>query len=177
MLLYAGAVLCTILMILSLILIFLGLPGTWVIIGFVGLWAFFAGAGVFTWQFFALLVGAAVFGEIAEFLAGYFGGKRYGGTNQGSLGGIVGAIAGAILGAPILFGLGALPGALLGCFIGCFLVEKGRGMDSSAAARAAWGATLGRFGGFVVKLSIGVGIIWIAAPKIWESAGTVAASV
>lgn len=79
---------------------------------------------------------------------------------------MIGAIVGAILCAPFFFGLGALPGALLGSFIGTFLMEKSGGMENDAAAKAAWGATLGRFGGFVVKLGIGISMVWMSATRI-----------
>ncbi len=156
-------------MILSLMLIFLGLPGTWVIIAIVGLWSFFSEALHFGWQFFALVIGLAGIGELVEFIAGYYGTKRFGGSNKGSIGGIIGAIVGGFMGAPLFFGLGALPGALAGGFAGCFLMEKFNGASSAAAANAAFGSTVGRFGGFVVKLSIGIGIICLSVPRIWES--------
>lgn len=167
--LYAFAIVCIALMVLSLMLIFLGLPGTWVIIGIAGLWAAFSGTAALGWQFFALAVGLAGLGELIEFLAGYYGAKRYGGSSKGSMGGIIGALVGGFMGAPLFFGLGALPGALAGGFAGCFLVEKMRGASGAAAANAAFGATLGRFGGFIVKLSIGIGIICLSAPPIWKS--------
>lgn len=150
-------------------LIFFGLPGNWVILALISAWVFFTGAEGFGWQFFALAVSLAAAGEAVEFLAGYYGAKRFGGSNAGSMGGMVGALAGAVLCAPLFFGFGALLGALAGGFTGCFIVEKGRGADSHAAASAALGATLGRFGGFVIKLGIGIGLIWISAPLIWAS--------
>lgn len=164
---YVMAGLCTLLMIFGLLLILPGLPGNWVIIGIAALWAYFGDAASFTWQYFAFIVGLAVVGEIVEFLAGHFGTRRFGGSSQGGYGGIVGALAGGILGAAFLFGLGALPGALIGGFIGCFVVEKGRGMESGPALKAAWGASLGRFGGFVVKFGIGIVILWTALPRLW----------
>lgn len=162
---YVLAGVCILLMILSLALIFFGLPGTWVILGIVGIWSFLSGVS-FGWQFFALLIVLAGAGEVLEFGAGYLGARKFGGSNKGSLGGIVGAIAGAIVMAPLFFGLGALIGALAGGFTGCFIVEKGCGASSPQAAKAAFGATLGRFGGFVIKLGIGVGIIWLSVPRI-----------
>ena len=166
---YVLAVVCILLMFLSLLLILPGLPGNWLIIGLAGLWAFFSEPGHFGWQYFGLITGLALLGELAEFLAGHFGAKFYGGSTEGSYGGIVGAIAGGIFGAAFLFGLGALPGALAGGFTGCFIVEKSRGADTRSSLRAAWGATLGRFGGFVVKMSIGIVILWTAVPRIWGS--------
>ena len=167
--LYVPAVICIALMVLSLMLLFLGLPGTWVILGIVGLWAFFVDSAVFGWQFFALLAGLAGVGEIIEFFAGHYGAKRFGGSNKGSIGGMIGAIAGGILCAPLFFGFGALLGALAGGYTGCFIVEKWCGAPAGVAARAAFGATLGRFGGFVVKLGIGISLIWLSVPRIWES--------
>jgi uncharacterized protein YqgC (DUF456 family) len=162
------ALICIVLMVLALMLIFLGLPGTWVIVGLVGVWAgLFAPAGVFGWTFFLLLIGMAAIGEVVEFAAGYYGTRRFGGSNKGSLGGMIGAIVGGILCAPLFFGFGALLGALGGGFAGCFLLEKVHGASGKDASRAAMGATLGRFGGFVVKLGIGIGIIWLSAPRIW----------
>ena len=166
---YILAVLCIAVMILSLILIFMQMPGTWIIIGLTALWAFFAAPGHFGRQYIACIVALGVVGEVLEFCAGYFGGKKFGGTSQGGYGSIVGAVVGAILGAPVAFGLGALPGALAGAFAGSFLVEKRRGMETAGAFRAAFGATLGRFGGFVAKLGIGIAVIWMSIPRIWES--------
>lgn len=153
-------------------LIILSLPGTWVIIAIGGLWAFFTDAANFGWSFFLPLIGLAAFGEVVEFAAGYFGAKRFGGSNKGSVGGMIGAIVGAIMFAPLFFGLGALFGALGGGYIGCFIVEKLCGASSAAAMRAALGATLGRFGGLVVKLGVAVTLIWLLAPRIWSSIGT-----
>ncbi len=157
-------------MILSLFLIFLGLPGTWVIIGIVGLWAIFNETSGLGWSFFLPLIALAAFGELAEFFAGHIGTKRFGGSTRGSVGGMIGALIGAIFCAPLFFGFGALLGALGGGFLGCFIVEKLSKADNACAARAAWGATLGRFGGFVIKLGVGIGIIWYSLPRIFAGA-------
>ncbi len=78
---YALAVLCIALMIAALFLLILGLPGNWIIFGLALLWSIFSGAP-FGWQFLGLLLGLAVLGEIMEFAAGHFGGKRFGGTGN-----------------------------------------------------------------------------------------------
>lgn len=173
MLMYIFAVVCIALMCLSVMLIILSLPGNWVILLIAGVWSFLTGAPQFTWAFFALLIALAAAGEAIDFLAGYFGAKKYGGSNKGSLGGMVGAIAGAIFLAPFLLGFGALIGALGGGFAGCYLVERLTGTPGAEALRAAKGATLGRFGGLVIKLGIAVSLIWLTAPRVWESASGV----
>ena len=157
------------LMILSLALLVFGLPGVWVMIGLASLWDLVLSDGAFTWQTYTLMLGMAVTAEVAEFLAGHFGTKSFGGSSKGSLGGMVGAILGAILCAPLFFGLGALPGALGGAFSGCLTVELVRGTPTSQAVRAAWGTTLGRFGGFVVKVGMALAILFYVLPIMWAT--------
>ena len=70
----------------------------------------------------------------------------------------------------VVAGLGALLGALGGGFLGCWLVERHRGMANKDALRAAFGATLGRFGGFIIKLGVGVTMLVLSIPAIWASA-------
>ncbi|MDR1125652.1 MAG: DUF456 domain-containing protein, partial [Deltaproteobacteria bacterium] len=123
----------------------------------------------FGWSFFLPLLGLAALGEGIEFLAGILGAKYFGGTRKGNWGGIIGAMAGGILCAPILFGLGALPGALAGAFAGCYVLERAHGMENKPALSAALGTTLGRFGGFLVKLAIGIALIALITVRIWET--------
>lgn len=166
---YIFAATCTAFMLACLFLLFLGLPGTWAILGFAGIWAFFVDNSGFGLPYFALWGGLCLVAEVVEFFAGYYGAKHFGGTDRGSIGGMVGALVGGILCAPLFFGLGALLGALAGGFLGCFVVEKGRGMATAPAAKAAFGVTLGRFGGFVVKLALAVSLLYTALPIVWQS--------
>lgn len=166
---YALAVLSIGLMIASLFLLMLGLPGNWLILGLTLAWSLLGGEP-FGWAFFAPLLALAVLGEAAEFAAGHFGGKRFGGTGKGSLGGIIGAFVLGLACAPLLFGLGALLGALAGGYLGSFIFEKAHGMKTSKALRAAFGTMLGRFGGFLAKLGVGIALVALSAPRIWQSA-------
>lgn len=156
------------LMLGSLALIIFGLPGTWLIIVLNGFYALLSGGDAFTWEFFIWLLGLAVFGEIAEFFLGHYGAKRFGGSNKGSFAGIIGAIVGSIFGAPFFFGVGALFGALFGAFVACTLVELMSGLEFSKAAHAGFGTALGRFGGFVVKIGVGVTMLVMSWPVIFN---------
>lgn len=169
--LYFLGLFVSLVLILSLILLFVGLPGIWLILIITGVWAFFVQApSIFSLSFFVPLVLLAVIGEIAEFFAGYYGTKRFGGSSKGGLGGIIGGFIGAIFGAAFLFGFGAIPGAFAGAFAGCFVVEKVLNASSTEnAVSAAWGTTLGRFGGLMVKLGLGIWIVYIVIPAIMAS--------
>ena len=166
---YILCLLFSALMICCLALLVFGLPGVWVMIGLAAVWDQACSVGIFTWQTYAVMIGLGIAAEAIEFLAGHFGTKKFGGSGKGSLGGMVGAIVGAILCAPLFFGLGALLGALGGAFAGCLAVELLRGTPKAQAARAAWGTTLGRFGGFVAKVGIALGILSYVLPIMWAT--------
>ncbi len=164
---YALSTFFIVLLAISQLLHILSLPANWLMIGLLGLWAYLHPADHMDTTFFAITIGGAVVGEIAEFLAQSQGAKRYGSSGKGNIGGIIGAIAGAIFCAPFFFGLGALFGALGGAWGGCYLVERIQGRDNAEAVRAAKGAMLGRFLGLSIKMGIGIAILVYAAGFIF----------
>lgn len=163
------AVLCIFLMAASLFLHLFGLPANWLVLVFAALWAFFAPGNAMTFAVLAIMAALAVAGEVMETLMLHIWGKKYGGSNKGTIAGMAGAIIGAILCAPILFGIGAFLGALAGAFFGSLAMELYRGLPGNEAAKAAWGVMIGRFGGTVVKAALGCAMVAIAAPRIWAS--------
>ncbi|KUG28733.1 hypothetical protein ASZ90_001398 [hydrocarbon metagenome] len=143
------------------------LPANWVLLGLVALWGWLAPDAHFGWQFYALLVALALVGEVIEFVAQYYGAKKYGATGKGNLGGMLGAIAGALAGAPFFLGLGALAGAIAGAFFGCYFFERHQGRDKAEARHAAFGTMYGKVLGMAAKIGLG-GAMWVAAVrKIW----------
>jgi uncharacterized protein YqgC (DUF456 family) len=155
-----------------LLLVVIGLPGTWLLLGIAfGLELADApltpGSGdvvTFGWGLLALCAGLALLGEGIEALAGAAGTKFGGGTRRGMVGAFLGGIAGAILLTPLLPipVLGTLAGAMLGAFAGAFLGEasgpEARSRDRNL--RAAFGAAVGKLGGTIAKLAIGA-VIWV----------------
>lgn len=155
-----------------LLLVVVGLPGTWVLLAL----AFgvelvdallLPGAGpavTFGWGLLALCGGLAVVGEIIEAIAGAAGTKFGGGTGRGMVGAFVGGIAGAIFLTPVfpIPVVGTLFGAMLGAFLGAFVAEatgaEARGRKHNL--RAALGAAIGKLGGTIAKLAIGAAM-WL----------------
>ncbi len=164
---YVFAVLCIALMGLSVALNILSLPGNWLAIAFLVLWAWLAPSADMGLWFFVIIVALATAGEVAEFLLQMHSAKRHGSSSKGNLGGIVGAILGAILGAPFFFGLGALPGALVGAYAGSLVMEMLTGRPFAEARRAAWGAMTGKFAGFLLKITIGLTIFITGIQRVW----------
>ena len=164
----ALAVLVILLMLCSLALHVFGLPANWLVLALVAGWKFYQ-PETMTWNFIIILGVIAVVGEILEFVAQYFGGKKYGATGRGNIGAFIGAIGGAILGAPFFFGLGALPGALLGSFGGCLVLELTHGRSFEEAKHSAYGAFWGKAFGMALKISLGVWMFVMSIPKIWPA--------
>ena len=124
----------------GLLLIPFGLPGLWVIvlgiIGYGWLTDFANVSGVLI----AAAIGLASLGEI-------------------------GGLTGAVVGVPVPV-IGSVIGGFVGAFVGAALFEYTRARRSDVAARAGWGAVLGRAAAAAVKMAIGivlsVAALWIA---------------
>lgn len=140
-------------MLLSLFMIPLGLPGTWVMIA--------AGVGYSllvpnSIGIFALVLttGLAVVAEVFEFtLAGKYA-RKYGGSRRASWGAIIGGTVGAIVGVPVPI-VGPIIGAFAGAFIGALVFEYSRGSGAQTATKVATGALIGRVVASALKVAIG----------------------
>ena len=153
--------LLSVILVLSLILIPLGLPGTWIMVAAaLGYWILVptGGVGMVTVIGTGLL---ALFGEIIEFsLSGRYA-RKYGGSRRAGWGAIIGGIVGAFVGVPVPI-VGPVIGGFLGSFAGALVAELSRGSGGGAATRVAWGALIGRVTAAAAKVAIGiVMIVWI----------------
>jgi uncharacterized protein YqgC (DUF456 family) len=155
--------LLTILCAACVFLVILGLPGTWLMAGLAGLFAWwqwdpargsadqFLGVPVLV-----TLLALAVVGEIVEFAAGAAGAKRAGASGWGAIGALIGAIVGgltATLAIPIPV-VGSLIGACAGAAAGAWLCELAIGRSHEQAVRSGVGAGIGRFKGTLAKLVV-----------------------
>jgi uncharacterized protein YqgC (DUF456 family) len=106
-------------------LVAVGLPGTWVIVlaslGYSLFYPFDGGATSAYWVN-GVLLGAAIFGEVVEFVVGTFGSKPLKVSNGAIWCALLGGLIGAIIGVPV-FLVGALLGLFIGAFVGAFLYE------------------------------------------------------
>lgn len=146
----------------SLLLIPLGLPGLWLMLGAALLHSIVvpgSAIGMFT------LVGCTVLVLIAEFLeftlsASYA--RKYGGSKRASWGAILGGFLGAFLGIPVPI-IGPMIGAFVGAFAGAFLGELTVSQaERGSPGRVAWGAIVGRAVATAMKTFIGIVVAtWI----------------
>ena len=152
-------------MLLSLFIIPLGLPGTWVMLA--------AGVGYsllvpesISWFTLVAVTIIAVVAEIFEFtLAGQYA-KKYGGSRRASWRAIIGGTVGAIIGVPVPI-IGSIIGAFAGAFAGALVAEYSRGSGAQASTRVATGALIGRAVASAMKVAAGLVIaVWL----LWSAA-------
>ena len=139
-------------LIIGVISIPFGIPGTFIIVAEVLVYGWIDHFQRFPLVFVGLLLLIAIVAEVIEEGLGAVMAKRFGGSKWGMLGAITGGFIGAVLGTPVSPLLGTLLGALIGAFLGATIMEWIRTQNIHEAVRVGLGALLGSFGGKVSKI-------------------------
>jgi hypothetical protein len=156
--------LAVVVMVVALLLIPLGIPGLWVMIGVLTLAV--AGDEVSPWILLMLVV-VAVLAELAEWVIVARTSARWGGSRKAFWGAIAGGLAGILLGLPVpLPILGPLLAGLLGTFAGAAAVTLWETRAMRSAGRVGCGAVLGRAFAAAVKTAAGVVILVTGAAAL-----------
>ena len=154
-------------LLLSLFLIPLGLPGTWIMIGAaIGYDALVPGDPI-GWVTIAATAVLALIAEIFEFTLSSRYTRKYGGSRRAGWGAIIGGIIGAIVGVPVPI-IGSVIGAFAGSFAGALVAEyTRREATAGMATLVATGALIGRVVAAAMKTGIGVVIAaWLVAAAV-----------
>jgi hypothetical protein len=156
--------LAVVIMVVALLLIPLGLPGLWVMIGVLTLAV--AGNEVSPWILLVLIV-VAVLAELAEWAIVARTSARWGGSRKAFWGAIAGGLVGILLGLPVpLPILGPLLAGLLGTFAGAAAVTLWETRAMRSAGRVGCGAVLGRAFAAAAKTAAGVVILVTGAAAL-----------
>ena len=157
--------LATVLLLVSciagLLLLPFGLPGLWVMVLGVLACGWLTDFRTITTGLIVVVVGLAFAGEVLEAWLGFRFAERYGGSRRAGWGALIGGLAGAVIGVPVPL-IGSVVGGFGGAFAGAALFEYTVARHSGAAARAGWGAVLGRAIAAAGKMALGV-VIAVAA--------------
>ena len=147
--------------ILSLILIVLGLPGLWIMVATAVAYNLIVPGEPIGWVTLVAVAVLALIAELLEFsLTGRYA-RKYGGSRRAGWGAILGGIVGAMVGLPVPI-IGSVIGAFLGSFLGALIAEFTGGSSAGDATRVAKGALIGRVVSTVLKIGIGFTIgVWI----------------
>ena len=181
-----GIALFVLFLVVGLLMVPLGLPGTVVIAVDALVYSWATGwEKIAPWMVAALFL-MAVVSEVADNALTVAGAKKHGTSKGGQwaafLGGMVGAVLLGGLLAPLLglLGLaggpvgglvGALVGPVLGAFVGCFagvwIAESVQKRSQGEAGKAAWGAILGRALGVALKLALSAAMIVLCVTAVF----------
>lgn len=147
--------------VLGLLMIPFGLPGTLVIFAAVLCYYLMVPGGAIGLTTVVLIGVLMVIAEVLEFLLAGRYARKYGGSKRAGWGAIIGGTIGAFVGVPMPI-VGSVIGAFAGAFIGAFVFEWTTARDHTAATRVAWGAFIGRVVSAAMKVGIGLGMAaWI----------------
>lgn len=136
----------------SVLLIPLGVPGTFLIAGAALIEALFTHFGYISGNLILWLFAVAVALEGIEYLITGISARHFGASRAAVWGAIGGGIVGAIVGSGIFPVFGTLVGALAGAYLGAVITEMIQGTDRESAFRAGFGAFVGNLGGKLIKV-------------------------
>jgi uncharacterized protein YqgC (DUF456 family) len=160
-------IILAVVIILSLILIVLGMPGLWIMVASAVTYNLVVKGDPIGWFTLVAVAVLALVAELLEFtMTGRYA-RKYGGSRRAGWGAIIGSIVGAMVGFPVPI-VGPIIGAFVGSFLGALVAELTGGASAGASTRVATGALIGRVVSTVLKIGIGftIGIwIFIAAAK------------
>ncbi len=152
---------------LALVSLIFGLPGTLVIVGVAGVYAWATGFAELTWGVLAALAAMAAGAEALEFWAASAAAGSGGPSRRVTVAVLVGGLIGGIIGAPFFFGLGALPGALAGTFVGAATAVASDGGGRERVLATALAALRGRLLGFIAKVAIAVAMVGLIVAALF----------
>jgi uncharacterized protein YqgC (DUF456 family) len=151
----------TLVLILSLVLIALGLPGLWVMIASAVVYNITTHPEAISWVTLVGVVVLALIAEYIEFTMSARYARKYGGSRRAGWGAMIGGVAGAFMGVPVPI-VGPLIGAFIGSFVGALVGELTVGSSGRDSARVATGALIGRAVATAMKMGVGCAVaVWL----------------
>jgi uncharacterized protein YqgC (DUF456 family) len=148
----------------AVVMIPLGLPGTWLQLAAAVTLAWATDGTRLAWSWVAGFGVLVVVGELVELLSGRWGVRRFGGSSLSGWGALFGGIFGAFIGIPVPI-VGSIIGSFVGTFVGALIAEiyvQGGPVD----LRVGLGALLGRVAATAVKLAIAFTILLLSAASL-----------
>ena len=140
-------------MLVSIFVVPLGLPGTFIMVAVAILANYVAAAGI-GWFAIGLSLALAVIAEVLEWTLSARFAQKYGGSKRAGWGAILGGMIGAFAGIPVPI-IGSMIGAFAGAFVGALVAEYTQPQaDASSATRVATGALIGKAAATALKLAI-----------------------
>jgi uncharacterized protein YqgC (DUF456 family) len=154
--------LAIVIMIAALLVIPLGFPGIWIMIGVIVIGT---ALDEVAWWTLLFLTQVGLAAELVEWVIVKKTSARFGASNKAFWGAIVGGLIGVLIGLPIPV-VGALVAGLLGTFVGAAIVAWWETRRLKTAGRIAWGAVVGRAFAAAFKTAAGIVILVLGAAAL-----------
>jgi uncharacterized protein YqgC (DUF456 family) len=159
--LWSGFFLWSLLLIFASLFVYLGLGGTFIIIGLAVIHAVATGFDPISWKLLAVLLGLALLGEGIEFVVGTFYVAKKGASKTGVVGAFIGGLGGAAAGNGLIPVVGAILGSFLGAFGGAVMGEYYRREKLEPSLRVGGHAFLGRLLAILIKHLIALVMVFL----------------
>jgi uncharacterized protein YqgC (DUF456 family) len=150
------------------LLIFLGVPGSWIALVSILIFDIATGFSTVGWVLLLVMAGIAVLGEIVESFLGLVYVAHKGATKWGVLGAFIGGLAGAIGGSVVFPFIGSIVFGLIGAFAGAVLFEYVYYKSLERALQTGFFAFIGKISAMLVKFALGLVIIGIFIYRSWN---------
>jgi uncharacterized protein len=151
--------------VVGLVIIPLGLPGTFVQVAAALVLTLLSGGQLLGWTWVLVFLGFAAVGEAIEFFAGRWGARKFGGSRRAGWGALIGGLVGAFVGMPVPI-IGSIIASFLGTFLGAWAGQVSEQRQQSAAVHVGIGAVIGRAIGVTFKVFLGLLIIIISVADL-----------
>jgi hypothetical protein len=149
------------------LLIFAGVPGSWITLAAIAVYAAATRFSTVGWKMLIVMIGIAAAGEIVESLLGVVYVARKGATKWGVLGAFVGGLAGAVLGTAIVPLAGSILFGFLGAFAGAVVSEYAFYRSLDRALRTGFFAFVGKLLAMLVKFALALIVLALFIYRTW----------
>jgi uncharacterized protein YqgC (DUF456 family) len=164
---HAGLVLLYAVLFLVDVLIFTGLPGSWIALGAIVIYAAVTRFSAVGWQMLLVMGAIAVVGEIVESFLGVVYVARKGATKWGVLGAFLGGLAGAVVGTAIMPLAGSILFGFIGAFAGAVMSEYLYYRSLDRALRTGFFAFIGKLLAMLVKFALALLVLALFVYRTW----------
>lgn len=156
------SILAILLLIGGLLLVPLGLPGTWLMVGVIAVATYLGEVALLT---LVLLASVAAVGEAIEWVIVKRYSVRYGGSRLAFWGAVVGGLVGVFVGVPVPV-VGPIIAGAVGSFAGAAVLTLWETRRVRAAARAGWGVAVARIVAVGAKAVAGAVILAVGVTAL-----------
>jgi len=149
------------------ILIFVGVPGSWIALAAIVVYSFATRFSEVGWKTLLVMGAVAALGEIVESLLGIVYVAHKGGTKWGVFGAFAGGLAGAILGTALLPLVGSIVFGFIGAFAGSVICEYLYYRSLDRALRTGFFAFVGKLVAMLAKFALALAILALFIYRTW----------